>query len=746
MVRSRDPVLIVSAVVLLCAGVLGILESISWIGKPFPGFLVLENRIVASAGLATWPATHGGRIYQYEIMRVDGRVLETVESLNAHVAALPVGTPISYTLRRGGKQIETEIATRRFSLTDFGLLFGAYWLCGIGVGAVALAIRHLRGRDQVSNGTFYPLFIVALWSFTAMDLYGPYRLFRVHVLCEMFLFAAMLHLALAFPSPAKWIVDRPRMVLVPYGFCALLVVVSQVGLYDAKTYVFTHLSAISLFGVGLIALIGAQVGRYLYTSSFETRQRIKIVALGTIAALGPQVVLALWSGATGGRAPQNVMAFTGVLFPISIAYAVLRHNLLDVDDLVRRSTTYAVFTGVIAVSYAFGHTAFDALFRGSEFHNATTFGLLFGTFSVLVLLPLRDVLQKTVNRAFFRTVFDFQRIVESASHRLASATELSVISEEVALATTAALYPEWTALHVRCAEGGPLEALAAAPLPRDAVDSLLAQTEDASLPVEDADGCLAVPFRVDGKLLAILLLGPRRSGRNYSGDDRRLLMTLANQAGIAIQNALALERVRTINAELESRVAARTRELNEALAELQTTNERLKELSITDPLTGLHNRAYVDDALDREFARASRNGGELAVLMLDLDHFKQVNDRFGHPMGDKVLVRAAELIRSNLRSTDIAGRFGGEEFIVILVNPGAIDGARTFAERLRGSLEHEDFYSPDRQRFTVTTSVGIALIDEHHAQVAELVAAADAALYRAKSRGRNRVEVEESRP
>jgi diguanylate cyclase (GGDEF)-like protein len=741
MLRSRDPILIGTAIVLLCAGIIGTLESISWIGKPFPGFLVLENKVVASAGLASWPATRGGRIYQYEILSADGRPVDDVAALGDHVASLPIGTPVDYVLRRGDDLIETRVETRRFGAVDFAMLFGAYWLCGVGIAGVALAIRHLRGRDQMANGTFFPLCIVALWSLTAMDLYGPYRLFRVHALCEMFLFGAMLHLALAFPSPAKWIVERPRSVLIPYALCAVLGLVSQLGLYSPGVYVATHLTATSLFGMGLIALIGAQVGRYLHTPSFETRQRIKIVALGTAAALGPQVVLALWSGATGGRAPQNVMAFTGVLFPISIAYAVLRHNLLGVDDLVRRSTTYAAFTGVIAVSYAFGLTAFDGLFRGSEFHNPTTFGLVFGAFSALVLLPMRDFLQQAVNRAFFRTVFDFQRIVESASHRLTSATEIDVISEELASAANAALYPEWTVLYVRSTESGPLSPIVSPPLQSSFLEALVAQAQDASLPLEDGDGHLAVPFRVDGKLIAVLLLGKRRSGRNYSGDDRRLLMTLANQAGIAIQNALALARVRRINAELESRVDERTMELNQALGDLQITNRMLTELSLTDPLTNLRNRAFVDDALEREFARSRRTGDGMALLMLDLDHFKQVNDRYGHQVGDAVLVRTAELIQSNLRTTDIAGRFGGEEFIVILANPDSEEGAGIFAERLRGSIEQEPFLDAEGERFSVTTSVGVASILSEHREVGDLLADADSALYLAKSRGRNRAEI-----
>jgi diguanylate cyclase (GGDEF)-like protein len=131
----------------------------------------------------------------------------------------------------------------------------------------------------------------------------------------------------------------------------------------------------------------------------------------------------------------------------------------------------------------------------------------------------------------------------------------------------------------------------------------------------------------------------------------------------------------------------------------------------------------------------------LAILMLDLDHFKQVNDRFGHQAGDSVLVRTGELIQANLRTTDIAGRYGGEEFIIMLVNPSAEHGGSIFAERLRGGIEQESFRGADDTEFTATMSIGIALIGPDHVDAKDLVADADAALYVAKSRGRNRVAV-----
>jgi hypothetical protein len=154
MTHSRDPLLLTAALLLLGVGVLCTAQAMSWIGRPFAGFLVLDNGVVASAGLSSWPATSGGEIYQLEVTEVDGYTLAELRdqngSLERYVAQHPIGTPIEYRLRSGSEEISRRARTRLFTRADFGLLFGAYLLCGFAVGGVALCIRFLRGRDLVA--------------------------------------------------------------------------------------------------------------------------------------------------------------------------------------------------------------------------------------------------------------------------------------------------------------------------------------------------------------------------------------------------------------------------------------------------------------------------------------------------------------------------------------------------------------------------------------------------------------------
>ncbi|HQO65569.1 MAG TPA: GGDEF domain-containing protein, partial [Spirochaetales bacterium] len=162
--------------------------------------------------------------------------------------------------------------------------------------------------------------------------------------------------------------------------------------------------------------------------------------------------------------------------------------------------------------------------------------------------------------------------------------------------------------------------------------------------------------------------------------------------------------------------------------------ERLTRLSTTDPLTGLYNRVTVRTALDRELGRLARYGSPLSVLMLDIDDFKTINDRFGHGEGDAVLKRLAGLMRTATRETDCVGRWGGEEFIVVLAGTPYEEAVRA-AEKLRAAVAASDI----SDKRVVTVSVGVAGAVPEDTQES-VVSRADDAMYRAKRSGKNRVE------
>jgi diguanylate cyclase (GGDEF)-like protein len=221
------------------------------------------------------------------------------------------------------------------------------------------------------------------------------------------------------------------------------------------------------------------------------------------------------------------------------------------------------------------------------------------------------------------------------------------------------------------------------------------------------DGVLAgIPIIYQENLLGIIVLNCK------TGDiSDELTFTLAGQAGIAIQNARLFER---INA-----------------------------MATTDGLTGLNNRRHFFELADREFVRYKRYGAPLSVFMIDIDHFKRINDTYGHAVGDRVLMHLAEKLTGLVRDSDIAGRYGGEEFAVILPET-KLETAAGIAERVRKAIENDAARAEEFGDIKYTLSIGVSMFTRDVQTVAEVFEAADKGLYEAKSLGRNRVVVKEA--
>ncbi|WP_411359983.1 GGDEF domain-containing protein [Pseudidiomarina salilacus] len=170
----------------------------------------------------------------------------------------------------------------------------------------------------------------------------------------------------------------------------------------------------------------------------------------------------------------------------------------------------------------------------------------------------------------------------------------------------------------------------------------------------------------------------------------------------------------------------------EAFQYLEQHSERLEYIAVTDPLTGLNNRGKLDQALSRALRRAKNEKLGCCVILIDIDHFKRVNDDFGHQTGDRVLIELAQLFRSNLRATDIVGRWGGEEFLIVLPASDRQQG-KVLAEKIRITVEA--FVFVNEIRITVSSGVACYQVDDSEQT---LMRRADQALYAAKAQGRNR--------
>lgn len=220
------------------------------------------------------------------------------------------------------------------------------------------------------------------------------------------------------------------------------------------------------------------------------------------------------------------------------------------------------------------------------------------------------------------------------------------------------------------------------------------------------DTYLCIPILAQGEALGILHFQATKEAPALADAELSLKTTFAAQVGLSVANIRLREALRT--------------------------------QSIRDPLTGLYNRRYLTETLDREIRRAVRAAQSLGVLMLDLDHFKKFNDTYGHDAGDTILRETASFLSKSIRIEDIVCRFGGEEFVVILPTAD-LAAAHARAERIRSKLHELIVLHQGQSLGTITVSLGVAALPEHGTTPKELLEAADAALYRAKREGRDRV-------
>jgi diguanylate cyclase (GGDEF)-like protein len=252
---------------------------------------------------------------------------------------------------------------------------------------------------------------------------------------------------------------------------------------------------------------------------------------------------------------------------------------------------------------------------------------------------------------------------------------------------------------------------------------------------------LSLPLKIGTRVVGVMNV-TYPEPRTFSDSEQRVLRLLADQAAITIENARLYEQSQK---ELRERGRAEDelRKVNDQLHshidEIETLQTKLREQAVRDPLTGLFNRRYLEETLDRELYRAEREEEPVSVVMIDIDHFKNVNDTYGHKAGDMVLQALGHLLLTHTRRGDVACRYGGEEFIIIMPSASLV-AAYERAEQWRLAFAQLDI-NDEGQQVQATLSIGIAQFPQHGSDINTLLRAADEALYASKAAGRNRVAV-----
>ncbi len=404
---------LISGVAIACA-----LNSSRWIGAPFPGFMVMANRVVASVSLPSWPVAQQPEIYHHRVVAVNGQRVTSSAELYDFVKSFPAGSSFTYVLARGDDLSEVTLRSARFERRDYLIFFVPYLFSGLALALIGIAVRFLKPTAPASRALFAACLAGGFYVVTAADLYYPHWFFRLHVLGEAFFPAGFIHLALVFPIDR--LRRRRRLILsLPYAVSCVLGAAYEVVLYRSAYSAVYDLCMIYV-GIAAVIFLARFAWDYRTTRSHLTRQRIRVMIVGFLGGLALPVVLFVASGLTGGEVPVNYGTLTAFLFPLSVGYAIVKHDLFEIETLLKRGIFYLALTGTLTVSYLVFLAVLNVALSSSRIALSPVFPLLFTLAVVLLLSPIKDALQKVVDRIFFRLRYDPRKVLERTSAALAS--------------------------------------------------------------------------------------------------------------------------------------------------------------------------------------------------------------------------------------------------------------------------------------------------------------------------------------
>jgi diguanylate cyclase (GGDEF)-like protein/putative nucleotidyltransferase with HDIG domain len=603
-----------------------------------------------------------------------------------------------------------------------------------------LAVVILRQESRRVNRTF-ALFLVAssVWSFTSFMLHlNPYP--RYALLWNEILAATLVWTVVSYYHFVRAYNNKPGGIGIYLGYGAVFTVlalalsghiVEYAYVVNGVLYHGLGASGYVIGGISAVFLISATwalVRRYRSSIDPTDRNRTMYLVIGSVIVIASTYITNMTPSISG----LSIDHVGNMVNAALIAYAITKYHLLNARFVTRKVLAY----GILAI--CLGSIYFGLVIMGQRFlpsqpaYIPVVQSIAVVIFLAMVARPLLHLLEHWVYRSFHWGTYKYRQELIDFRERMSHVIKLGELANEMLSAMTKALHlTEARLLFQDFGGGGYITKFSypkaedelsdkikfgtdnpivswldrkGEPLILDSVDNMsefkgLWELEKEQLAISNLG--LLCPIKSQDRLIAIIALGKKKPDTIYSHEDLSLVMSMANQAGTIIENA-----------QLYSQAVTRAN---------------------TDGLTGLYNHRHFHERIDHEIARGSRFGTTFSMIMLDIDLFKAYNDIHGHLAGDEVLRRIAICIETSIRSIDIAFRYGGEEFAIILPE-ARLDDAYKVAERIRKTIAAKtSSKSPP-----ITASLGVANWPIDGVMKEEIISFADAALYRAKRTGRNR--------
>lgn len=706
---------------------------------------------VAAGGLAVLdvsdesPAAAGGLERGDRLISLEGQPLAVARDFDRIAAGFEPGEPVLFEVVRDDRPMQVRLTpgmpVDAFAMALDLVVLGLYCILGL----LAATRAHGDRRATLLAAFSFAVAIELALPGSTSDTLVALLVTILFPLLTGVQFGLELHLASLIPAPAPWFARRPRRVLAFYGvglalglFDSLAIAADEAGVAAAapvRAFADALLNdwLLPFWALAVVCILGERALRYP-----EPRGRHQ--AWLVLHGIAPWVAVILYQSLSSlageeRQAPDLVWSLALLAYPVAIFAAIFLYQLFDLELVIRKTFVYGALTTLLVLVFygivGAGGALFARQFEGPEASlwvvsgAALALGLLFN--------PLRLRIERLIDRKIFPERQELRSRLIALAAELPAQGKLPRMAEHLArelgrifgvdpvavwisapphgqllelastsrrerdLERTALIAADDPAILRLAREGRPLPAAGLAEISPPLAERLVSSGAE-----------LAVPLLAQERMVGLLLVGTKRDRSRFVAEEIELLALVGHHAATVFENA------------------------------------RLFDSATFEGLTGLYRREAVLEILDREWSRSVRYDRPLTVVVADLDRFKEVNDRFGHLGGDAVLKRVASELRLLVRETDFLGRFGGEEFLIVLPET-TLEGGRTLAEKARKRVEELEIRLDGGESVKVTLSAGVAsradVRGESRIRSRALIAAADEALYAAKNAGRNRVEL-----
>ena len=568
---------VVGVMVAVC--VTSFVAVLSWLNKPFPGFLLYKEAFVGSFKSSEWPGIKAGLVILEKIAAVDGKpVLEGQEVFDTVKRKAP-GTPVRYLVKSKEGTREVAVPVDVFTVKDLLLVFFVTFLGGSIIYAFGITVYLLKPNMRVSWVFLLESLWLGTYMVTGFEIQSSYILVRFHYACLCLIPPTLLHIFLIFPD-RKRVLDRwpfleyliyvPALTIV-LGYQIYFSMFKEASTSDALSWVPTYSTlgkAVRLFMIFyLIGIVSFILHALFKAVTIQARQRARMILFGVTMAFAPPMIIMVLAILIKLSFPWNFFPFFIILFPASIAYSIIKHNLFEADAIIKRTVGYVVVTCIIVGAYVGVSVTLNVVMGKYELARSQAFPILFTLGVILVFNPLRNRIQALVDRIFFRKDYNYGEIVEKVGGAMTSLLELPLIlkrlvqtfMEDMFINTSSVmlLAPAGTEFQVFLADGEQKQIVEKVALKQDNALMEIIRREKRELTKYDvledpryravSESCAAdfaslnasliVPLVYQGQVIGSLNLGEKKSGKAYNREDIDLLRTIASQGSVAIENA-----------------------------------------------------------------------------------------------------------------------------------------------------------------------------------------------------------------